>query len=188
MNAKIIIPISVIITIVIVVFSLTQNGIIEKQTSPEISDSSEIQSMLDKIKDDKIKDDNSDQPYNPSERQWIESGSFQIDRSEYVLGEKIFINIINLDESAKGQMKFVRIIDSTNILEYKTIHFDGSYPQKNFYISVDLFDMRGICTVEQLIGNWEVRFVGDKGEFEKLDFKIKNQILPGSEKRYEPVC
>ena len=42
MNAKIVIPISVIITIVIVVFSLTQNEIIEKQTSPEISDSSEI--------------------------------------------------------------------------------------------------------------------------------------------------
>ena len=73
MNAKIVIPISVIITIVIVVFSLTQNDIIEKQISPEISESSElnelpgisesseiaivneIESMLDQIKIDKTK-------------------------------------------------------------------------------------------------------------------------------------
>ena len=51
MNAKIVIPISVIITIVIVVFSLTQNEIIEKQISPEIS---KIDSMLQQIEEDKI--------------------------------------------------------------------------------------------------------------------------------------
>ena len=188
MNAKIIIPISVIITIVIVVFSLTQNEIIEKQTSSEINESSEIQSILDKIKEDKIKNSNSDQPYFPSERQWIKTGPFQIDRSEYVLGEKMFINIIDLDYSAKGEMQIVKIVDSTNIFTYKTINFDGSKPQQNFYISFDLSDMREICTVDQLIGDCEIRFVGDKGEFEKLDFKIKNQILPGSEERFMPVC
>ena len=97
MNAKIVIPISVIITIVIVVFSLTQNEIIEKQTSPEISDSSEIstsseiQSIIDKISEDKIKNDNSYQPYIPSEREWIQSGPFQIDRNEYALGEKVLL-------------------------------------------------------------------------------------------------
>ena len=55
MNSKIIIPISVVITIIIVIFSLTQSKIIEEQTSSEIGDTSEIQSTMDKIKNDKIK-------------------------------------------------------------------------------------------------------------------------------------
>ena len=195
MNTKIVIPISVIITIVIVVFSLTQNEIIEKQTSLEISDSSEIsnsseiQSMLDKIKADKIKNDNSYQPYVPTQREWIQSGPFQIDKSEYVLGEKIFVNIINLNKNDKGTMVFTKIINSTHIFEYKKIQFDGSKPQQNFYLGIHLFELRKICTVDQLIGDWELRFVNEsENQFDKLDFKINNQIIPGQEIKYEAVC
>ena len=194
MNGKIVIPISVIITIVIVVFSLTQNEIIEKQTSPEISDSSEIsieseiQSMLDKIKEEKIKNDNSIEPFIPTEREWIESGPFQMDKSEYALGEKIFINIKKLNKNLKGTMVFTKIINSTHVFEYSKINFDGSKPQQNFYLGINLFALRGICTADQLIGDWQLRFVGPNNEFDKLDFKIKNQILPGNEKKYEAVC
>ena len=195
MNAKIVIPISVIITIVIVVFSLTQNEIIEKQTSLEISDSSEIsnsseiQSMLDKIKADKIKNDNSYQPYVPTQREWIQSGPFQIDKSEYALGEKIFVNIINLNKNDKGTMIFTKIINSTHVLEYKKIQFDGSKPQQNFYLGIYLFELKKICTADQLMGDWELRFVNDyENQFDKLDFKIKNQIIPGQESKYEAVC
>ena len=85
-------------------------------------------------------------------------------------------------------MVFTKIINSTHIFEYKEIGFDGSKPQRNFYLSIDLFDKRGICTKEQLIGDWELRFVGSNNEFTSLDFKIKDQAIPGSEKRYEPVC
>ena len=35
-------------------------------------------------RDDKIKNDNSDNPYIPSPREWISSGPFKIDRSEYL--------------------------------------------------------------------------------------------------------
>ena len=188
MNSKIVIPISVIVMIVIVVFSLTQNEIIEKELSSEMNDGSKIQNITDKIKEDKIKNDNSDQPYNPGEREWIKSGPFQIDRSEYALGEKIFVNIIGLRYDEKGTMVFTKIINSTHIFEYKKIGFDGSKPQRNFYLSIDLFDKRGICTKEQLIGDWELRFVGSNNEFTSLDFKIKDQIIPGAEKRYESVC
>ena len=111
-----------------------------------------------------------------------------MDRSEYALGEKIFVNIQNLRNNEKGTMVFTKIINSTHIFEYKKIGFDGSKPQQNFYLSIDLFDKRGICTKEQLIGDWELRFVGSNNEFTSLDFKIKDQMLPGSEKRYEPVC
>jgi len=189
MNTKIVIPISVIITIVIVVFSLTQNEIIEKQTSPEISNSPEIQSLMDTIKTDKIKNDNSYEPYIPTEREWIQSGPFQIDKSEYVLGEKIFVNIINLNKNDKGTMVFTKIINSTHIFEYKKIQFDGSKPQQNFYLGIHLFELRKICTVDQLIGDWELRFVNEsENQFDKLDFKINNQIIPGQEIKYEAVC
>ena len=188
MNSKIVIPISVIVIIVIVVFSLTQNEIIEKELSSEMNDDSKIQNITDKIKEDKIKNDNSNQPYYPSEREWIKSGPFQIDRSEYVLGEKIFVNIIGLRYDEKGTMVFTKIINGTHVFEYKKLYFDGSNPQKNFYLGIELFDKRGICTKEQLIGDWELRFIGDNNQFDHLDFKIKDQMVPGSEKRYEPVC
>ena len=207
MNAKIVIPISVIITIVIVVFSLTQNDIIEKQISPEISESSElnelpgisesseiaivneIESMLDQIKIDKTKNDNSFQPYVPTEREWIQTGPFQMDKSEYALGEKIFVNIKHLKKNDKGVMIFTKIINSTHIIEYKKINFDGSKPQQNFYLGINLSTMRGICTVDKLLGDWELRFVNESEiQFDKLDFKIKNQIIPGQEKKYEAVC
>ena len=188
MNSKIIIPISVLITIGIVVFSLTQNEITEKQILTEINESSEIQNIIDKIKKDKIENDNSLQPYTPNEREWIQSGPFQIDRSEYALGEKIFVNIINLKEDQKGTMVFTKIVNSTSIFEYKKIGFDGSKPQQNFYLGINLFKERGICTVDQLVGDWEVRFVGEENQFAKLDFKIKNQILPGYQEKFEPLC
>ena len=53
MDSKIIISISVIITIAIVGFSLTQMEITETQTSPTIEESNPIQGMLNQIKQDK---------------------------------------------------------------------------------------------------------------------------------------
>ena len=74
-------------------------------------------------------------------------------------------------------MIFTRIIDSTSIFEYKKIPFDGSKPQQNFYLSIDLFDKRKICTVDQIIGDWELRFVGENGEFNKIDFNVLLKCL-----------
>ena len=186
-NLKIVIPIFVAVTIVVIIFNLTQNEIVEEQIK-EIENSSEIQNMLDKIKKDKLDNDSSDNPYTAKEREWIQSGPFQIDRSEYVLGEKVFINIANLNKNDKGTMIFTKIINSTHVSEYKKISFDGSKPQQNFYLAFNLVKQRGICTVDQLIGDWELRFVGVDGKFNSLEFKIKNQIIPGAERQFEPVC
>ena len=144
---------------------------------------------MDKIRADKIKNDNSYEPYIPTEREWIQSGPFQIDKSEYALGEKIFVNIINLNKNDKGTMIFTKIINSTHVLEYKKMKFDGSKPQQNFYLGIHLFELKKICTADQLMGDWELRFVNDyENQFDKLDFKIKNQIIPGQESKYEAVC
>tara|TARA_B110000467_G_C18151316_1_gene384383 strand:+ start:76 stop:678 length:603 start_codon:yes stop_codon:yes gene_type:complete len=186
MNSKIIISISVIITIIVVVFSLTQNEIIQNQILPEINDSSEIQNVMDKIKEDKIKNDNADNPYKPSEREWNESGPFSLDRSQYVIGEKLFVNMRDIDEDVKGKMVFTKIINSTHVYDYKTIKFDGSNPQMNFYLSLTLNELRGICNVDFLAGDWQLVFEGT--DYESLKFKVINQTLPGMERNYKPVC
>jgi hypothetical protein len=193
MNAKIVIPISIIIVITIatVVFSLTENEAMEKETSSEITSSTEIQSILNKIKEDKIKNDDSENSYEPKEREWIQSGPFMIDRSEYILGEKIFINIGDMDKNIHGEMIFSKIINNTHTYDYKKIQFDSSNPQKNFYLGFNLNKNRGICTVDQFVGDWELVFKGtkfDKININILKFKVIDQILPGMEKNYKPVC
>jgi hypothetical protein len=192
MNGKIIIPISVIITIVIVVFSLTQNEIIEEQISPEINNSPEtmdgspnIQDIYDKIEEDKIKNSNLEQSYYPKEREWISSGPFKIDRSEYHLGEKIFINIDQIDKNTKGKMVFSKMINSTHGWVYVSFPFDGLKPQNNFYFTPDLIEFEGICNVDQLIGDWKVQFVGT--QYSNLEFKIISGMVPGYEDRYAPI-
>jgi len=203
MNAKIVIPISVIITIVIVVFSLTQietieketdlqdleNSIIEtieKETPPQFEETSKIDSMLQEIKEDKIKNDNSKNPYIPKERDWITSGPFKIDRSEYKLGEKIFVNIDQISSDDKGMVIFFRPMNSTHHVSYHTMPFDGSGQRNNYYFTPDLSEFEGICSADEIIGNWKIVFQGT--EYSDLKFKVTAEILPGSENRYEPIC
>ena len=182
MNAKIVISISVIITIVIVVFSLTQ---IEKETSRQFEESSKIDSMLQQIKEEKIKNDNSENPYVQKEREWITSGPFKIDRSEYVLGEKIFVNMDELSLHEKGEIIFLRPVNSTDYSPYHINSFDGKQ-KTNYYFTPELSHFRGICSTDELIGNWKVVFEGTA--YSDLKFKVSKEIIPGDEERYEPVC
>ena len=190
MNKKIIISISVIITIVIIGLSITQIQTEEKQVS-RLNENDLSNEKLEKIQSDRLENENSINPYVPKDREWNSIGPFSMDRSEYVLGEKIFINIKNTHvQNLKGMMAFVKIVNSTHVYEYKKIPFDFSKPQQNFYISIDLFEKRGICTVEQIIGDWEFRIIDETGVglFGFMEFEILDQIIPGDEDRYEPVC
>jgi hypothetical protein len=51
---------------------------------------------------------------------------------------------------------------------------------------MNLAEHRGICTVDKLIGNWQIKFAGTN--YENLEFKVTKQIVPGVEERFEPVC
>ena len=52
--------------------------------------------------------------YTPKPREWITSGPFQIDRSEYVLGEKIFLRIGGLNHNEEGEVIFHRPAESVD--------------------------------------------------------------------------
>ena len=218
MYKKIIISILLLVIISVIIFSFSQNDLIEKSQSSEMennelsgisviekldkmnnvhdefdfeksqsSEISEIEKMLNVIEEDKKNNDQSENPWVPKEREWIQSGPFMIDRSEYLLGEKIFINMVNLDENTKGKMIFVKSINMTHFFEYKKISFDGSVKTDgNLYLSINLNGIRGICTTDQLVGNWGIWFEGT--DIQPLYFKIRDQFVPGQEKNYQPEC
>jgi len=95
-NTNIAIPIVVGIIIVIVgVIALTNQesnvmeveDVFDKELKPNEEIIPKIQEKL-----DEIEKTNLENKYEQKPREWMTSGPFQIDRSEYVLGEKIFDN------------------------------------------------------------------------------------------------
>ena len=154
----------------------------DNELKPNEDITPEIQEKIDDI--EKI---NLENEYSPKDREWIISGPFQIDRSEYVLGEKIFLRIGGLGFEEKGEAAFLRPLNSTHYSVYWTIPFDGAdKPGFNYYLQPGLSKTRGYCTVDDFVGDWRVVFRGT--DYPNLEFKITKDILPGDEDNYEPVC
>lgn len=182
--------VSMIAIILISVFVLNQapksievEDVIEKEARPSEEITPEIQEKLDSI--EKTADENQ---YKPKEREWITSGPFQIDRSQYILGEKIFLVIGGLSYDEKGQVAFLRPLNSTHYSVYQTIPFDGAKKDAfNYYISPNLSASKELCSKADIVGNWTVVFRGT--DYPNINFEIIDQILPGDEDDYNyPVC
>ncbi len=153
--------------------------IVDKEVKPE-TESPEIQEKLDKI--EKI---NLENEYSPKEREWITSGPFQIDRSQYAIGEKIFIVIGGLDIKEKGQIAVMRPLNDTHYSVYLTIPFDGATkPVFNYYLNPQMSKTRGICSVDDITGKWVMVFRGT--DYPNLNFEITKDVVPGTD--IESVC
>jgi len=186
-NINIAIPIVVGIIIVIVgVIALTnqESNVMEvedtfdKEISPE--ETPEVEKKLDEI--EKIADENQ---YKVLPREWQISGPFQVDRSQYALGEKIFLRIGGLDFQEKGQVAVMRPLNDTHYSVYLTIPFDGA--QKggfNYYLDPQLSKIRGMCSVDDVLGKWALVFRGT--DYPNLYFEITDRIVPGT--NVETVC
>ena len=190
-NSKIAIPIIIGIIIIIVgIFAITNQepntmeveDTLNRELQPEEEITPEVQEKLDNI--EKI---NLENEYSPKEREWITSGPFQIDRSEYVLGEKIFLRTGGLGFDEKGQVTFLRPLNTTHYEVYLTIPFDGSDNSAfNYYLQPQLSKLRGFCSVDDFVGDWRVVFRGT--DYPNLAFKITKDILPGDEEDFVSVC
>ncbi|MEK6931872.1 MAG: hypothetical protein AABZ37_06830, partial [Thermoproteota archaeon] len=150
-----------VVILAIVVTSNQKSDVIEvedaldDEVKPE-TENSEIQEKLDEI--EKI---NLENEYSPKEREWQTSGPFQIDRKEYAIGEKIFIVIGGLNASEKGQIAVMRPLNATHDSIYLTIPFDGAVKHEfNYYLEPKISKIRGICSVDNIIGNWVMVFRG----------------------------
>jgi len=126
--------------------------------------------------------------FKPAPREWQTSGPFQIDRTQYLLGEKIFLRIGGLDTNEKGQIAFLKQSNETHYTVYQTIPFDASTKIAfNYYTDIKLSKALGLCSMEDVIGEWTVVFRGT--EYQNLKFEISDQILPGEESNFNsPVC
>jgi hypothetical protein len=154
----------------------------EEPTKNEES-SSEMQARWDEIEKIKL-----EEYYSEKERQWITSGPFQIDRTEYDLGEKIFLVIEGLKPEEKGQIAFLRQLNDTHFSVYQTIPFDGERKSEfNYYMQPKLSIAKGLCSPEDIVGNWAVVFKGT--DHKSITFKITDKIIPNINENYQqPVC
>jgi len=140
----------------------------------------EIQERYDEI--EKIANEND---YKPLPRGWITSGPFQIDRSEYAIGEKIFIRIGELEFDTKGQIAVMRPLNVTHYSVYITIPFDGVKSLAfNYYVEPGISKVRGICSIDDIMGKWSLVFQGTN--YPNLYFNITDRIVPGT--NIETVC
>ena len=179
----------VIITIgVIVALTSTESDVLvledslDEELRPVEVITPEIQDRLDEIEKQNIENE-----YKPKDREWITSGPFQIDRNEYILGEKIFLRIGGLQFEESGQVVFLMPSNGTHYTVYMSIPFDGAKKLAfNYYLEPDLSKARGICSVDDLIGTWKVVFQGTN--YPNIEFRVTEEILPGDEPDYEPVC
>ena len=188
----IIIAIIVIIGISFTSFNESEITEIEDVINKELETGEELTIEIDKKLEDiekKVEDSkNIETSYDPlREREWITSGPFQIDRSEYALGENIFIRMGGLEPTEKGQVAFLRPSNGTHYSVYLTIPFDGTKPAFNQYFTPDLSKVKGVCSIEDIAGEWTVVFRGT--DYENIKFTVSDKIfVPGEESRYEPLC
>ena len=56
----------------------------------------------------------------------------------------------------------------------------------NIYFTPSLNIANEICSVEDVVGNYEVVFEGTN--YKSIKLKILNQYLTGFENRYDPIC
>ena len=189
MNKGIIIGIPIAIAIIAGIIAITMmpegdsndmevEDTLDREISPE--ETLEVEEKLDEI--EKIADENT---YEILPREWQTSGPFQIDRSEYAIGEKIFIRIGGLDFQEKGQIAVMRPLNDTHNSVYLRIPFDETKKSGfNTYLEPQLSKTRGLCSVDDIIGRWSLVFRGT--DYPNLYFEITDRIVPGT--NVETVC
>ena len=142
---------------------------------------SDVENTLDK----EIQSIVNETDYKPLPKDWITSGPFQIDRSKYAIGEKIFFLAHELKFDEKGQIDIMRPVNATHQLVWDSIPFDGAQkPSFDFYFEPKIQRFDEICSVDDLIGKWSLVFRGTN--YTNLDFEIDQRVVLGT--NTEPIC
>ena len=135
---------------------------------------------------------------------WREgSGPFQIEKYEYYLGEKIFMNAVDIPADASGEIILFRpVADGVNKIpkeydgipeeliskkiKYMEIIFNGENKQNfNYYFQPRFNEWKGVCSTSDLVGEWVMAFSGT--QYEPIHFTILNYTMPGDQRTFEPL-
>jgi len=155
-----------------------------------IDDTTDVEEIIISTNETEIDDVGQQLPRNQTvytvpPRDWQVSGPFEIDRTQYALGENIFLRVGTLAPDEKGQAAFLRPTNETHYIVYFTIPFDGSKPSFNQYFHPQVAKAKGICNKDYLIGNWTIVFQGT--DYPNLKFEIIDLIVTGDEEGYNKV-
>jgi hypothetical protein len=125
---------------------------------------------------------------NKVDGEWVKSGPFELDKPQYNMGEKIFLSTTNLLPEDKGIAKFLRPInDDTDYEVYMQVPFDGmAKNQFNYYFEPRFNAFRGLCSMDDIAGNWKVEFNGT--QHEDINFVILAQSSSWDDRTFEPIC
>jgi hypothetical protein len=135
---------------------------------------------------------------------WKEgSGPFQIEKYEYYLGEKIFMNAVDIPADAAGEIIFFRPApDGINKIpkeyegipgeliakkvKYIGIKFDGEQKSNfNKYFEPRFNEWKEICSKSDLVGEWVMTFSGT--QYKPIHFTVLNYTMPGDQRTFEPL-
>ena len=135
---------------------------------------------------------------------WREgSGPFQIEKYEYYLGEKIFINAVDIPADASGEIILFRpAADGVNKfpkeyegipgelisakVKYMAIKFDGEQkPNFNKYFEPRFNEWKGICSTDDIVGEWVMVFSGT--QYEPIHFTVLSDTMPGDTRTFESL-
>jgi len=135
---------------------------------------------------------------------WREgSGPFQIEKYEYYLGEKIFINGVDIPGDVSGEIIFFRpAADGVNKfpkeyegipgeliaakIKHLGIKFDGKDKQNfNYYFEPRFNEWKGVCSTSDLVGEWVMAFSGT--QYEPIHFTVLSETMPGDTRTFEPL-
>ena len=137
------------------------------------------------------------------ETQWRESGPFSIEKYEYYLGEKIFLTVNEIPRDMSGEVIFFRPTSTPDVekfegleeisedkittkTKYLAIKFNGENKQNfNRYFEPSLNEWKGICSRNDLAGEWVIVFQGT--QYENISFKILNQTASWDERTFETI-
>ena len=123
------------------------------------------------------------QKINPNTFDQASSGPLTILKTKNRLYENLFFTINGLEKNQKGDILIFAPSDEL----YQTIPFDGSAKTHfNFYFKPSTSSGLKLCTVEDLVGMWTVKFVGIN--YKPLQFEIINEFVLGGESALQDVC
>ncbi len=126
-----------------------------------------------------------DTVFKPLPKEWQSSGPFEIDRSKYAIGEKIFLLVHELEFDEKGQIDIMRPVNATHQVVWDSIPFDGAQKSNfDFYFEPKIQKYGVFCSVDDLIGKWSFVFRGTN--YANLDFEIDKRVVLGT--NIEPIC
>ena len=124
---------------------------------------------------------------NQIEEKWVKSGPFEIDKNQYHMGEKIFLTTTNLLPEDNGTVQFMRPMNDTHHKLYIKIPFDGmNKSQFNYYFEPRYNEFKGLCSIDDIAGNWIVKFSGT--QYEDINFEILAQPSSWDKRTFDPIC